>query len=171
MDRCHECSFVYDDVLSSALATTVRGHVPRYRDSLAAVSENLVRVRPDPVVWSALEYSCHVRDVLLAQRERTLLALVEDNPDFAPMYRDDRVALAGYARQTVRDTALQLEVAAEMFATVFDGLSDAQLVRPCIYNYPHRSQRDVTWVGRHTVHELVHHLRDIDHVLRRAKKS
>jgi hypothetical protein len=171
VDRCGECGFVYGDVPSSAVAAAVRDHASRYGERLGSVSEDLLGVRPDPQVWSALEYACHARDVLLAQRERALLALVEDNPDFAPMYRDDRVVLAGYARQSTRDVAIQLNVAAELFAIVFDGLSDAQTARPCIYNYPDRSQRDVTWLGRHTVHELVHHLKDIADVLRRAEES
>ena len=168
MDRCDQCAFVYEDVASQAVAATARSHASRYRDSLASVPEDVVRVRPEPDVWSALEYACHVRDVLLAQRERVLLALVEDNPDFAPMYRDDRVVLAGYARQAPSDVVLQLSVAAELFATVFDGLSNAQLARPCIYNYPDRSQRDVAWLGRHSVHELVHHLADVNDVVRRV---
>jgi hypothetical protein len=37
-----------------------------------------------------------------------------------------------------------------------------QLSRGCVYNYPTRVERDVLWMGRHTVHECVHHLLDID---------
>jgi DinB superfamily len=169
VDRCGECGFVYDEVRADALAEALRDHAGRYREPLSsATALHQGTVRPEPAVWSALEYACHVRDVLFAQRERALLALVVDNPDFTPMYRDERVALAGYGRQSIDDAAAQLVVGANLLAIVFDGLSDSQLSRPCIYNYPTPSQRDVTWLGRHTVHELVHHLVDVRSVLRRV---
>ncbi|WP_406044517.1 hypothetical protein OG799_08560 [Micromonospora sp. NBC_00898] len=39
-------------------------------------------------VWSPLEYTCHVRDVLRVQGERLALALVTEEPEFTPMGRD-----------------------------------------------------------------------------------
>ena len=110
-----------------------------------------------------------MRDVLLVQRERTLLALVEDNPDFPRMYREERAELAGYENQGLSALHSQVGMASELLATVFDGLSVQQLARPCLYNFPARSQRDVTWLGRHTVHELVHHLADIRSVSERVR--
>ena len=169
MDRCDQCGFVYDEVPTGALADAFRDHAGRYREPLAsAPAIEHGAERPEPGTWSALEYACHVRDVLLAQRERALLALVVDNPDFTPIFRDERVALAGYGRQSIADAGAQVVVAAELLAIVFDGLSETQQARPCIYNFPERSQRDVAWLGRHTVHELVHHLMDIRHVLERV---
>jgi hypothetical protein len=50
------------------------------------------RRRPSADVWSALEYACHVRDVLLVMRERALQVLREPSPPaFTPMGRDMRV--------------------------------------------------------------------------------
>ena len=48
--------------------------------------------RPSPEQRSPIEYACHVRDVALMQRNRVYVALVEDEPSFKPMYRDERVA-------------------------------------------------------------------------------
>ena len=58
--------------------------------------DEILRRRPAPDVWSALAYTCHVRDLQFTQRERLYVILVEDDPSFTPTYRDERVALAGY---------------------------------------------------------------------------
>jgi S-DNA-T family DNA segregation ATPase FtsK/SpoIIIE len=133
--------------------------------SVAEHGEQIARVRPAPEVWSALEYTCHVRDVLLVQRDRVILALVEDSPSFPRMYRDERVVLAGYTEEVPEGVAGQLIVAADLAAKVFERLSDGQAQRPCIYNYPEPTERNVAWLGLHTVHEAEHHLGDVRWVL------
>jgi hypothetical protein len=47
------------------------------------------------LVLDALEYACHVRDAMIAPRERLLLPLAEDCPGFAPIHREQRASLAG----------------------------------------------------------------------------
>jgi len=124
-----------------------------------------LRIRPAPDVWSALEYAGHLRDVCLAQRDRVLLALVVDTPSFVPIYRDERAALARYNDDDPRAVADELVMAAELFARLFGRLDSAELARPCLYNYPEPAERDVGWVGRHTLHEAIHHLGDVRRVL------
>ena len=97
VDRCDECSFVYEESLLPQLDVLVHRISDDFAD-LLDVDVSRLRRRPAPDVWSTLEYSCHVRDVLLAQRERLYLALVEDEPSFAPIYRDHRVVLAALQR-------------------------------------------------------------------------
>jgi hypothetical protein len=41
------------------------------------------------------------------------------------------------------------------------------LARPCIYNYPEPLERDVAWLGHHTLHEATHHLEDLRSALAR----
>ena len=69
-------------------------------------------------MWSPLEYGCHVRDVLLVQRERVLAARRMDRPTFDPMGRDERVEHDGYAEQDPACVVVQLEEAAFLFANV-----------------------------------------------------
>lgn len=130
-----------------------------------AASPQELQTRPDPAVWSAIEYACHVRDVLLVQRDRAVLALVEESPSFARMYRDERVALCGYARQAMGDVLAHLAMAAELCAMVFEGLDEAGWSRPLVYNWPEAAELDLAWLGRHTLHEVEHHLQDITQVL------
>ena len=110
MDRCTQCGFVYDDLPADQVAAAIRGFGAAYRAELAGVDEELARARPAPEVWSVLEYACHVRDVLLVQRDRALLALLEARPRFARMYRDERVALAGYHIHPPARVADQLDM-------------------------------------------------------------
>ncbi|HEY7916793.1 MAG TPA: DinB family protein [Acidimicrobiales bacterium] len=166
MDRCDQCGFGYEALATGEVPGTLRAHAERYGELLLrAQPADLVRTRPTPEVWSALEYTCHVRDVLLIQRDRVVLALVEDTPSYPPMYRDERVSLVGYQRESVAELVDELAMAANLMAKVFGGLSPEQLGRRCIYSFPRATERDVAWLGRHTVHETAHHLGDVQAVL------
>ena len=117
------------------------------------------------MVSPPLEYACHVRDVLLMQRDRLYVALVEDEPSFKPMYREERVAFDRYSVQSPTAVAGQIVIGADLLAHAFDGLTEDQWARPLIYNFPGPARRDVEWVAHHTVHEMIHHLADIDRIL------
>jgi heme-degrading monooxygenase HmoA len=169
MERCDECGYAYEDHGAVRLAEDLRALGPRYAGRLGATagSATLVtlRERPEPGVWSALEYACHVRDVLLAQRERLLVALVEECPSFAPIYREQRVVLARYGDADPGRVAVQLDMAAMMVADAFERLDGNAWGRECIYNFPAPARRSVAWLGAHTLHEGEHHLADVDRVM------
>jgi hypothetical protein len=114
-----------------------------------------------PEQWSPLEYGCHVRDVLLVQRERVLLARRVECPAFEPMGRDERVEHDGYADQDPADVARQLTDAANLFANVLARLDERAWERTVIYSYPVPSERSLRWVAVHTWHEVRHHLQDV----------
>jgi DNA segregation ATPase FtsK/SpoIIIE, S-DNA-T family len=162
VDRCAQCGFVYEDLAPADVPASLRTLAGRYADLLKEPGkEKDLGTRPAPSVWSVLEYTCHVRDVLLVQRERTLLALVQDCPRFPPMYREERVTLARYGDQAIGEVVDELVMAARLIAGLFEGLTTEQLGRRCIYNYPEPTERDLAWLGRHTVHETAHHLEDV----------
>ena len=102
-----------------------------------------------------------MRDVLLVQRERVLLALREDRPDVATMGRDERVEADGYNEQRPVDVARQLEDAALMFTGVLRRLDGQAWERTLMYNYPEPAERSLRWVAVHTLHEVTHHLGDV----------
>lgn len=162
MHHCEECGFDYDLTAADEAGATIVSHAGVV-DALisggtadrAAVTE---RRRPD--TWSALEYGCHLRDVLLVQRERVLAARREDRPSFTPMGRDERVDHDGYAEQDPADVARQLRDAADLFANVLGRLGD-DWDRTATYSYPRPTERSLRWIAVHTVHEMQHHLLDI----------
>ena len=157
-EDCEECGFVYDLDLAPTAGARIVDLAGRLSALLVDPAVD-VRQRPDRRVWSALEYGCHVRDVLLVQRERVLDARRVDAPSFRPMGRDERVDHDGYAEQDPRAVARQLSDAAAMFANVLDRLGP-DWDRTIIYNYPVRAERSLRWVAVHTAHECQHHLQD-----------
>jgi hypothetical protein len=120
-----------------------------------------LRSRRAPEQWSPLEYGCHVRDVLLVQRERVLLARRVECPSFEPMGRDERVDHDGYAEQDPAHVARQLADAANLFANVLARFDERAWERTAIYSYPLPSERSLRWVAVHTWHEVCHHLQDV----------
>lgn len=165
MDRCAECGFEYDLSKASQAGQSIVEGVAEFAVILRARDVD-VAARPQPSTWSPLEYGCHLRDVLLVQRERMLAARRTDRPSLDPMGRDERVDHDGYAEQDPDDVARQLTDAARMFANVLSRLDPIHLGpdqwdRSVMYNYPTRSERSLRWVAIHTVHEVHHHLLDV----------
>lgn len=160
MDRCEECGFEYD--LSEA-ATGGRAIVDGVSELAVLLNDATsdLRTRRERQTWSPLEYTCHLRDVLLVQRERVLAARHRDRPSFDPMGRDERVEHDGYAEQEPAAVARQLTDAAHLFANVLSRLGPDDWERTVMYNYPTRSERSLRWVAVHTVHEVRHHLLDV----------
>jgi hypothetical protein len=159
VDLCEECGFDY--VLGDAenASSEIAGGVAELI-GLLQDGKDLGR-RRDPSTWSPLEYGCHMRDVLLVQRERVRAARWMDTPSVDPMGRDERVEFDGYADQDPSAVRRQLTDAAFMFANVLDRIPPEEWERTVVYNYPKSWTRSLRWVAVHTVHEVRHHTLDI----------
>ena len=164
---CDQCGFEYDSVPIDEIGSALRSNAQALVDTLSA--EDL-RSRPEPDVWSPLEYACHVRDVMQIQVGRVARGLAEETPSFRPMEREERPARLRYNEQDPVVVREQVLDAAGALADVFDGLSEEQLARTVTYNWPVEMIRPLRWVGRHTVHELVHHRLDIERALRNTRE-
>lgn len=164
MDHCDQCQYRYEDLAVAQVGPTLLQLAAEYDIRLVGAAR-LLRAHPFPGTWSALEYSCHHRDTLRVQRERIRQAIVEDCPEFVPMGREERVVADHYNDQDPRTVARELVSAANALAADLARLEPEQWERTCIYTWPTRSERTVAWVGRHTVHEGIHHLGDFDRVV------
>lgn len=159
-DHCAECGFSYDISQAAAAGHAIRAHVAEVVAILQSTDvDRRTRSRAD--VWSALEYGCHLRDVLLVQRERVLAARRVNRSGCAPMGREERVDHDGYADQRPGDVARQLNDAALLFDNVLSRLATDDWDRTVIYNYPQPQERSLRWLAVHTAHEVQHHLLDI----------
>lgn len=121
MDQCHECGFSYDLAEASQAGQLIQDDVGEFAFLLKGPERDVV-ARPQAGTWSPLEYGCHLRDVLLVQRERVLAARRADRPPVEAMGREERVDHDGYADQAAGDVARQLADAAQMFVKVLDRL-------------------------------------------------
>jgi hypothetical protein len=163
--RCDECGFAYDEAKAQQAAGAIRAGAGAIAGLLVGTGGPVAK-RADPAVWSPLEYACHLRDVLLVQRERVLLARRSERPVPEPMGRDERVDHDGYAEQDPAAVARQLTDAARLFANVLDRLDGRSWDRKLVYNYPSPQERTLRWVAVHTVHEVTHHLADVRRQIR-----
>ena len=170
MEQCDECGFVWDMAVSAELPSRIAEATAPFRRVLLPLDRPVgwaetVRTRPRPDVWSPLEYACHVRDVIFVQRDRFYRGLVEDEPAYEPMYREERATLGAYANQDVAEVVTELEIAANLMARAIAAVTTTQLERTCVYAYPTVTVRTLRWLGAQTLHEMVHHWRDIAGVL------
>jgi S-DNA-T family DNA segregation ATPase FtsK/SpoIIIE len=156
---CSECGFDYATPARSDLPDWLRDRADEFRAAFARLDPQRLRDRPSPGVWSPLEYACHVRDVMQVQRERIWLAVVETQPEFASMRREDRAIEDDYNAQDPAAVSAALVEGAGLLADAFAALDDDGWNRTGVYH--ERGVRTVEWIGRHTVHELVHHTFDI----------
>lgn len=170
--RCGQCEFDYD---AGDLAPVVTKLVRQAAEAsmflmqaAAGGTPDVIRLRPEPEVWSAIEYACHIRDVLEVQRVRIAQALVEERPVFAPMDRTGRVKQEKYEQQDPVQVAAAIVRFAREFGSAAKALTPAQHQLRGLYNYPVRMPRTLDWVIRHTAHEIQHHRHDIATVLQRV---
>ncbi len=160
MDACAECGFEYRLNQAPAAGAAIVDGTSELANLLL---DNRVDLASRRAVqqWSPLEYACHVRDVLIVQRERVLMARRQNRPSFDPMGRDERVDHDGYSDQHPMDVARQLTDGARLFSNVLSRLGAADWERTVMYNYPQLWERPLRWVAVHTLHEVRHHLLDV----------
>jgi hypothetical protein len=160
MEQCAECGFAWDAIGDEEIPPGIRRSTMAMADLLVEHG-GTARARTLPDRWSALEYGCHVRDVLTNVRDRIVLALVEENPTPHPMFGTPRVDLGLYARDTPELTARDLVSAGDLFARTFECLPEGATRRSMFYGWPRPATRPVSWVAAQALHECRHHLDDV----------
>jgi len=171
-DRCLECGFEYDSVTPASAAELLRGFGARYEKPLTRFLPGedglaLLRTRPGPWTWSALEYACHVRDVFDIYDERVRRVLTEDRPALESMQRDERPARDRYNEQEPATVVADLGVNADRLAGSFAAVDEEAWDR--IGLQPSAGERDLRWMAGNVVHEGNHHLLDVGRVLRTVR--
>jgi uncharacterized damage-inducible protein DinB len=166
MESCDGCGFVYASVAEPEIGPALRHYGRAVADRLGlgrpGTWSESVRTRLDPEVWSPFEYACHLVDVVRTQQERIGRALVETTPDFPSMGIREPARIAGYASRNLDDTVLEVIETTAALAATFEAMTAEQMQRTGVYHWPVTAERTLTWVGRHTIHELRHHLGDIE---------
>ncbi len=153
---CPDCGFVAETFDPHDAPATIRANAGVWR---VLLEHPQARRRPNDHQWSAVEYACHVRDVLRLYLVRLHLMLAEDGPEFANWDQDQAAVEGRYDLQEPAVVTAELEGAAERLATAFASVGDDQWGRTGF-----RSDGAAFTIGsftRYMVHDPVHHVWDV----------
>jgi hypothetical protein len=169
--KCPECGLDYDTISPGDAVVAVRSFPRRYRALLATLDpeedpESVLRRRPAPGTWSAVEYTAHVSDVLdeLAAAIRRIVA--EDRPTIHMADADQRAAEQRYGDWEPEEALFALEHASARLAEVLAGVDPGDWKRTGTLD---RGERDALSLARDAAHEGAHHLRDIERGLQAVR--
>ncbi len=168
---CQECSFGFDATEPSGVAESIAKVGKRLRAPLSRGLKDedllaVVRTRPEPDQWSALEYACHVRDVLDLNVLRIQRVLVEDDPEFAAMDRDAVVTERDYNGQDPSAVADEIDANATALSATFASVPGDAWDRAWVRG---DLRFTIDWAARNVQHEVDHHLLDIGRTLRHVR--
>jgi hypothetical protein len=154
---CPECGLDVTAFPREAVPKMIRDNAARWRALLTGPGD--LRLRPVPGKWSALEYGCHVRDVLRLYDARLTLMLTADGPSY-PNWDQDATAIEDrYAEQDPVQVAAELAAAADLIAAKFEQVSGDQWLRTVVRS--DGAQFTVESFARYFIHDPVHHLYDV----------
>lgn len=168
---CDECGFSYDAVAPADIPAAIRAFGKRYRAPLSRFlpgedGDSLVRQRPDPSTWSALEYAAHVRDVFGSYATWITQTLTEDRPVLEGRNPDDLAAERRYNEDDPVAVADALAANAERLAATVEAVPEDGWDRVGLRR---DEERSVLFTARRAVHEGNHHLLDVGRGLRAVR--
>lgn len=155
--RCPECGLDCQGFARETVAGMVHANADAWQEVL--VRRGDVRCRPSPGIWSALEYGCHVRDVLRLYNERLLLMLTADGPRYANWDQDATAVASRYAEQDPAAVAGSLREAADVIAARFEDVSGSQWQRTG--SRSDGARFTIESFARYFIHDVIHHLYDV----------
>jgi hypothetical protein len=175
-ERCDECGFVYAEVSPADAVEKLRSFGRRYKAPLTRFlagedGDVVLRTRPSPDVWSALEYAAHVRDAIRFNGYMARRTLTEDHPTMPAPNPDQTAADNDYNAEDPAAVAEGIEERASKVAGMVESVEE-----------PSSWERVAAWEGRegdftalyfvrNAVHEGHHHLLDVGRVLRHVREA
>ena len=170
---CEECGFAYTDVAGADVPAAIRAFARRFRAPLTRFlrgedGDALVRRRPAPDTWSALEYAAHVRDVFGNYDRWVHQTLASDRPVYDGLGPDELAAEGRYNELDPVTVADELAANAERLAATLESVPDDAWNRVGIRR---DEERGLLFTARRAVHEGNHHLLDIGRGLRAVREQ
>jgi hypothetical protein len=174
--RCDECGFDGDGLTEEDLASACDGFVRRFKAPLTRFLPNedgpsVLRGRPSPSVWSALEYAAHTRDALAFYIERIERVLVEERPLLTKVGWETQAEERGWNDEDPASVAASLETTALALGARLRSLDGETWGRVGLSSEGDGAERTVRALAERAVHEGHHHLLDIGRSLRAARAS
>ncbi|GAA2113192.1 class I SAM-dependent methyltransferase [Nocardioides bigeumensis] len=164
LDRpCPDCGFDAPALDLSRVPQAIRDNATLWE---VVLETDDAAVRPSPVVWSPLEYACHVRDVNELFDQRLEQMLTEDDAHFANWDQDETAVEKDYLGQDPAAVAAEVVAAADRVAARYETVGEADWDRTGTRSNGDRFTIDT--FARYHLHDLVHHAHDVSHVTKRV---
>jgi hypothetical protein len=172
--HCEECGFDSSSIDKENAAASIRRLGQRYRPPLTRLlpgedADGILRRRPDPQTWSALEYGAHVRDLIATWSYTLHRALKDDHPHIPALDADiaDRTAAdSSYNDQDPATVADEIAANAERMALKVDTIGAGGWDRGVVLG---EEEFSALAIVQKVGHEGHHHLLDIGRVLRSVR--
>jgi hypothetical protein len=166
-ERCDACDFDGARYTDAALPDALRALGGRWRALLAGSGAEL-RIRPEPHVWSAIEYAAHSRDITALHEFGVEQALTGDEPAFAAMDGDDLVHAVAEKYGTADPEAVvdELDAHAHRLAELACHAGSGAWSRGLTVG---GERLDVRRLLEHALHDSLHHVADVERGLARLR--
>lgn len=164
MRTCPECGFKGNQVAPAATVSLVADLPMTAAQLLRGAIESTVRCRPDPEVWSALEYAAHTGEAIQWYHARIRRALTEQQPQLLPFDWDAACRDGRYRDRTTSQVLADVDGSCAALAAELRSISPSNWQR--CGTGSDGSTRSVAQLARRAAHEAVHHSLDIRTVLR-----
>ena len=175
-EHCSECGFDATTVTPTTAEASVRALGRRYQAPLTRLlpgedADVVLRRRPGPTTWSALEYAAHMRDVIALWGWGLHQALTNDEPELSrpdPDIADRTAAEESYNEQDPSTVANDLSANADRMADKVATITPLQWDRGVSFGGERIS---VLAIVQKVAHEGRHHLLDIGRSLRAVRSG
>lgn len=153
---CPECGFDAAEVPGPRVAAWVREKAAAWP---AVCARRHAGDRPEPGVFSPLEYACHVRDVCRVFESRVTLMRSEVDPTFEVWDQDAAAVDGDYRGQEPLAVGIELMAAADSAADTFEAVGESDWQRTG--RRSNGSRFTIETLGQYFLHEVTHHLHDV----------
>jgi DinB superfamily len=154
---CPDCGLDTREPAREDLAGLVRADAAVWTAILGG-GQDLSR-RPQPSMWSTVEYGCHVRDVYRLGAQRLALMVERPGATFDNWDQDVTAVEGRYRQQDPVTVALGLQAAASRVAHALEATAPGE--------WAHAGRRSngslftVESFARYVLHDVVHHVWDV----------
>ncbi|MGQ0743567.1 MAG: DinB family protein [Acidimicrobiales bacterium] len=172
--HCSQCDLDVSALAHHELVGRLRVMPRRYRQMLKEATawridpEGMLRSRPEPEMWSALEYTAHAADMIDLLSPAIQLIQVEENPTVYFFDPREQAEEMEYNEWTTTEVLSRLETACADLSAIIEFVGHQQWVRRGRFPW---AEQDIRASAEQAVHEGHHHLHDVERVLRLIEKD
>jgi hypothetical protein len=155
---CAECGFDSTHLTVPDAVAGLRSMGRRWRELFDGASDEALRRRPAPDVWSPLEYAAHTRDILGLFAAGVPGVLAGERPAYPAVEPDPPGFDHGYNTLDPQAVLTELAANADRLADAAASARSEQWDRTATIG---DTEHDAAWLLFHALHDASHHLKDV----------